>query len=495
MKVLLMNPPKHRLVNTDMSYFPLSLGALAASLEKNDIEVRIHNAELEDSAHIDVYPMSFVQATELQAKLEAQEFDSPNFDRILEEIRGIFHDYQPDMLGITCTSGDYPIARYIAEKVKEFAPDCTTVMGGSHVSALPEASLADSIDFILAGQADNSIVDLATLVGKGVTGRDQFKKIKGICFKDGDKDYLSSERDNVSVAELPIPSRHPLLFAERMRPNGYAHVMVSRGCPFSCKFCAVHAVHPYAVRYRNVDDVIAEIKELIFDFGATHVQFQDSIFNLNQPWVKEFCAAVKKNKLDFTWSINCHVNTLSRREEQLDMMRDAGLDLVIIGSEVDREELWSAIKKNIKGPDVLRLVDMLKTKNINHTVNIIYGFPFDDEENFIKRNEFMVKIDPQHIAANLFQPLPGTDLFTEWVTKNQLDVSKINYMRLATQSTSNNYTDIPYDRYLELVKEAYAVVDRINKKNQAYEEGFFFSQGSSRQKHISRPVGGLDQQP
>jgi hypothetical protein len=32
--ILLMNPPKHRLMNVDVSYFPLNLGAIAGALEK-----------------------------------------------------------------------------------------------------------------------------------------------------------------------------------------------------------------------------------------------------------------------------------------------------------------------------------------------------------------------------------------------------------------------------------------------------------------------------
>ena len=491
MKVLLLNPPKHRLVNADVSYFPLNLGALAGSLEKNDIEVKIYNAEMADSPEVNVYPMSFVEKTELQTKLENLDFDSPIFSGILEEMRGVVHDYQPDVLGITCMSGDYLIATHMTEKFREIAPNCPIVMGGSHVSAIPKESLVDSVDYILVGQAENTFVELINLLKDNVTNIDRYKNVKGICFKDGDDVFLNADRDNVDISQLPIPSRHPLLFSGRINPNAYGHIMASRGCPFSCNFCSVHTVQEFTLKYRSVNNVISDIKELLFDFGATWIQFQDSIFNVNQEWVKEFCAAIKRDKLDFKWNINAHVNTLSQREDQLDIMVDAGLDLIEVGLEVDRDELWRRIRKNIKEVNIYKLIDMLKRKNVNHTVNMIYGFPFDDEDNFKKRNEFLLNLDPQHIAANICQPLPGTELFTEWVTKNELDVATINYMRLCTQSTTNNYTDIPYDRYLELIKEARSIVDNINKKNQAYEEGFFLGQSTSRKKNIRRPVASL----
>jgi len=489
--ILLLNPPKHRLMNADVSYFPLNLGAIAASLEQNNIEVKIYNAELEDSDRLSVYPMSFVQATDLQKKLEALDFDSPTFKRVLDEFSGVLLHYKPDIVGITCMSGDFLIARHLARKIKEISPECVTVMGGSHVSALPRESLTDGIDFILVGPADNTFVQLINMIRDGAKNRDQYKSIKGICFKDGDGIFLNPDRDQPDLRKLPIPARHSLLYSERIKPNAYAHVMVSRGCPFSCNFCSVHTIQEFTLSYRPVESVIAEIKELLYRYGVNFVQFQDSIFNVNQAWVADFCKAVKQDRLKFKWSINCHVNTLAQREAQLDMMLDAGLDLVVVGLEVDRDELWRRIKKNIREANIYKLIDMLKRKNVKSTVNMIYGFPFDDEENFKRRNEFLLKLDPQHIAANLLQPLPGTELFPEWVAKNNLDPAKINYMALTTQSTTNNYTDIPYERFLELVREAYSVVDYINKKNQAYEEGFFYSQSSTRNNHISRPVGSL----
>ena len=103
--------------------------------------------------------MSFVEMTKLQQKLESVEFDSPTFERVLEEYRGVVNEYQPDVIGLTCMSGDYLIAQHLAKKTKEMAPDCCIVMGGSHASALPSESLSGSIDFILAGQAEKTFVE------------------------------------------------------------------------------------------------------------------------------------------------------------------------------------------------------------------------------------------------------------------------------------------------------------------------------------------------
>jgi len=265
MKVLLMNPPKFRLMNTNVSYFPMNLGSLAGSLANNGTEVKIYNAELSDAPDINVYSMSFVEKTELQAQSENMDFDSSIFGEVLEEMRRVVLEYQPEALGITCMSGDYLIATYLTEKFWEISPNCSIVMGGSHVSSIPKESLVDSVDLILVGQPENTFI------------------------------------------------------------------------------------------------------------------------------------------------------------------------------------------------------------------------------------EFLLNLDPQHVAANICQPLPRTELFAECVEKNQLDGSKINNMLLTTHSTTNNYTDIPYERFLELMKESRGIVDGINKKNQAYEEGLFLGQNRIRNENLRRPVANLDQ--
>ena len=54
-------------------------------------------------------------------------------------------------------------------------------------------------------------------------------------------------------------------------------------------------------------------------------------------------------------------------------------------------------------------------------------------------------------------------------------------MALTTQSITNNYTDIPYDRYLEF---------RVVHMNQPT---FFYSQSSKYPDKVTRPVGTVDE--
>src|SRR5215470_8553592 len=49
---------------------------------------------------------------------------------------------QPDVLGLSCTTISVTNGSRIASCVKQALPDCTTVVGGAHVSAIPERTLA-----------------------------------------------------------------------------------------------------------------------------------------------------------------------------------------------------------------------------------------------------------------------------------------------------------------------------------------------------------------
>src|SRR5215471_12421180 len=50
---------------------------------------------------------------------------------------------RPDVLGLSCTTISVTNGSRIAARVKQVLPECTTVVGGAHVSAIPERTLGE----------------------------------------------------------------------------------------------------------------------------------------------------------------------------------------------------------------------------------------------------------------------------------------------------------------------------------------------------------------
>ena len=135
MKVLLINPPQTFFPGSDLpsGNLPLGLMYIAAVLEKAG-----HNSEILDAFMNDVSVRRMGDTSEI----------GMTYERVAEEIRR----RKPDVVGIsnpfTCQTQH---ASRVADIVKEIDPDVPTVVGGPHVSAVPEEFMAEAKNVDLCG--------------------------------------------------------------------------------------------------------------------------------------------------------------------------------------------------------------------------------------------------------------------------------------------------------------------------------------------------------
>src|SRR3990172_7839163 len=129
MKIALVNPPPlHRIERDDLPFYPhLGLGYLASSLEQNGFE----------------------EILIIDAKLERK-----NLDNVLYDLKA----FNPDVLGITAMTHEIIQASQLAEQVKKIVPLCNIVIGGVHVSILPQQTLEEfpSFDYGLCNEGEVS---------------------------------------------------------------------------------------------------------------------------------------------------------------------------------------------------------------------------------------------------------------------------------------------------------------------------------------------------
>ena len=168
MKVLLVNPPQTFYPGSDApaGNLPLGLMYIAAVLEKAGSSVEILDA--------------FTNEVAVRRIADTSEIGMP-YERITEEVRR----RKPDVVGIanpfTC---QVEHANRVANIVKELDPDVLTVVGGPHVSAVPEEFLngAKNVDIGVAGEGEYAMLDIV----KMHEGQKKIEEIQGIVYrKDG----------------------------------------------------------------------------------------------------------------------------------------------------------------------------------------------------------------------------------------------------------------------------------------------------------------------
>ena len=86
----------------------------------------------------------------------------------LEEIARLILANDPQVVGITCLTPRVPITMDIAAECKRINPEVIVVIGGPHVTGLPEYVLKDSVvDYGVVGEGEEAFLELINNLAAG----------------------------------------------------------------------------------------------------------------------------------------------------------------------------------------------------------------------------------------------------------------------------------------------------------------------------------------
>ena len=137
------------------------------------------------------------------------------------------------------TTPSYPSAIKICSLAKEISPDTKTVLGGIHATvAYNEAIKPESVDFIVAGEGEETIIELLN----AIKGRQDFASVRGLVYKNGANVTVNPPRELIKdLDEIPFPARHLFKNRRYTYPDSLSRrtfpIMTSRGCPGNCTYC------------------------------------------------------------------------------------------------------------------------------------------------------------------------------------------------------------------------------------------------------------------
>jgi|TARA_B100002003_G_scaffold237790_1_gene255293 magnesium-protoporphyrin IX monomethyl ester (oxidative) cyclase len=336
-----------------------------------------------------------------------------DIDEALNEIVKI----SPDIIGITTETPNMKRSALFSEKIKD-SLNIPIVFGGPHPTLLPEEVLShNSIDYVVIGEGEYSIVELVNALNCG-SPVEQFSKINGIGYKNNGKVIITEQSERIrDLDNLKFPAYH-CIDINRYRPTPHqyrrlpvASMVTSRGCPFSCTFCSSSEMFKRKYIIRSVDNVIEEIIYLKERFGVKEITFWDDIWGLSKRWVEDFCNKLVKEKIDITWSCSCRADTVSER--MLLQMAKAGCWRIFYGLESLDSDILKAINKGIKLEGIYDSVSWTKKAGIEVHGNFILGLPMETPEKARKMVKNICKIPFDYVKFNVLTPYPGTVLYRE----------------------------------------------------------------------------------
>ena len=138
------------------------------------------------------------------------------------------------------------------------------------------------VDLVAIGEAEETFLDLV----RSKTDNGDLHSIKGIAFFDENNQFVLTERRKPArnLDSLPFPewSLFPMeqystcLRTPRMTPDDRAFgILTSRGCINRCSFC--YRMEK-GIRFRSVQNIVSEMKELNELYGITFFLMYDELF-------------------------------------------------------------------------------------------------------------------------------------------------------------------------------------------------------------------------
>ncbi|MFA6171560.1 MAG: radical SAM protein [Patescibacteria group bacterium] len=398
MNTVLINPP----LNLDLrqnifsTQYPLNLGYLGAVLEKNGFSVKLYDYAVE------------------------------NFNE--EEFLRRIKDDGVRLAGVTAMTNTIISAGRLIRILKKNFPEVTTVLGGTHPTALPERTFEEipELDYIIMGEGELTLLELCkTLENSGSTGN-----IQGLAFREEDGTIVKNPRRPLieDLDVLPFPSRdlsRPELYCRSHTSRGIsrkflkiAELMTSRGCPSQCIFCAGHISYGYRVRFRSAENVLAEAEECVRKYGIQHFTILDDTFTLKPERTAAICEGLKK--MGATFDCNTRVNAVSR--ELIVKMAETGCKKISFGIESGSQRMLKLIKKGTTVEEIKRAVGWAREAGI-HIVEgtfILGSHPAETRSDIEETLKLMKELDLDFISYGIIVPFPGTEVYEIMLLKGLL---------------------------------------------------------------------------
>jgi anaerobic magnesium-protoporphyrin IX monomethyl ester cyclase len=236
---------------------------------------------------------------------------------------------------------------------------------------------------------------------------------------------------------LPVPRqdlfRHDRNRSPLARRRPFALVMTSIGCPYSCRFCVAGSI-PY--RRRAVESVLEELR-LLRSLGIREIMFNDPTFTVSHTRVADLCGRMIAEGLDFGWTANGHVATLS--DETVAILRKAGCHTLMIGVESARDDILSLYSKGSTRAKVVEAFRTCKRHKIKTLAYFIIGLPGETRESTLETIRLAKELDCDFASFTVPTPDIGSKMRQEaiakgWLSRNTMSFDSTDFPVFSSES-------------------------------------------------------------
>jgi radical SAM superfamily enzyme YgiQ (UPF0313 family) len=360
-----------------------------------------------------------------------------------------------DIIGITVVfTHEWPAVVRLIDLIRERFAHVTIVIGGEHVTSMPEFSLLSSkADIAVMGEGEETVVELAG----ALRDRKSLASIAGIAYRQSGCVQVNPRRERqIKIDEIAppdwdsfsLPTYHQYRYVGGMYSSRMTvPILATRGCPYQCTYCS--APNMWLPRWipRDPVKVVDEIENYVKKYGAGNFPFQDLTAIIQKDWIKTFCEELIRRDLNVQWQLPTGTRSEAIDPEVARLLKAAGMTSMAYAPESGSDLTRRLIKKKMSASKLFDSIDAAANAGLNVAVFLVIGFPHDQAEHLADNLPFIDEL-AEHgvndIGVGYYMALPGTELF-----HSLYDAGRIKINRQYFRHILDALAPVPLQSYCE----------------------------------------------
>lgn len=380
------------------------------------------------------------------AALTPEHYNIRIFD---ESIETIPMDETPDIVGITTVAATSLRAFRLADHYRE--KGVKVVLGGPYASFTVQECLRHC-DAVVVGEAEGKWEE---------------------CLRDFENGSMKQVYESSTFTDYQSqkPPRWDLVNMKRIFQTG---IQASRGCPYHCDFCLVSKTFGRKMRYRNIENVVEEIKAA----PSKYFYFVDDNLTINKRYTRELTEALKPLKI--SWACMASID-VANDPDLLNHMAEAGCFNILIGFEsLNPASLEETGKHhNRKGLSYPEAIRRIHAAGIQINASFVVGFDHDTTEEFNRIFEFTVANALPNVNLHLLGAPPGTETYRKLEAEGRLSLisQDMGVGHFPTIHYWNMSQSEIFEAYIDTVEKLYSFETLLVKARMLFSQGTFIRKG------------------
>jgi len=208
----------------------------------------------------------------------------------------------------------------------------------------------------------------------------------------------------IHMDDLPVPNYSLFPYQSFRDMDGHLRgsLYTSRGCAVGCSYCPYAHFYGRCMEFRSPEHVITDIKYLL-SLGIKEILFRDQYFTVNPKRTEKICKMIIQQGLKFRWK--CETRLESLTPELIDLMVEAGMDMVCFGVETASAQILKSYHRPpADEARLIRLIEYLHAKKVMTIAFYMIGFPHETWKTIRQTFELAVRLASNSAKFSIFSP-------------------------------------------------------------------------------------------